>query len=129
MTCTAESARTHFRTGLADQVTAREARLPVLAEQDRMLKMRGRQLSAEIELIVALGGGFYTDRDALGSPQPSSVRPATRTTAAPQPAVAAGSPASETRMKPAVVTSAPQPEPQRKEPAAASQVLSFHPVE
>ncbi len=61
-----KSARAHYRTGLVDQVTAREARLPVLVEQGRLLELRGRQVGADIDLILALGGGFHSYHDPLG---------------------------------------------------------------
>ncbi len=53
----------HFRRGLASRVAASEAELPVIAQQARVVDIRGDQLAAEIALIKALGGGYEARAD------------------------------------------------------------------
>jgi multidrug efflux system outer membrane protein len=48
----------HYRRGLASQVDAAAASLPVLAQQAGLVEIRGHRLGAEIALIKALGGGY-----------------------------------------------------------------------
>ena len=53
-----DSADAYRSRGLADKVTAMEARLPLLAEQVKALELRRLHLMAEIALIQTLGGGY-----------------------------------------------------------------------
>ena len=53
-----DSADAYRRRGLADDVAAMEARLPLLLEQGKALELRRLHLTAEISLIQALGGGY-----------------------------------------------------------------------
>lgn len=55
-----ESAVAHEKRGLSDKTAVRKAKLPVLAERERILKVRGQGVAAEIDLIRALGGGYNT---------------------------------------------------------------------
>jgi outer membrane protein, multidrug efflux system len=53
-----DSAEAHYQRGLENKTTALEARLPVITEQIALLDIRGRQISQEISLVKALGGGY-----------------------------------------------------------------------
>lgn len=53
-----ESAAAHWRRGLVDQLTAMEAREPVIAAQVALLEIDGQRLSQDIALVKALGGGY-----------------------------------------------------------------------
>ncbi len=53
-----ESAQAYASRGLLDNVSALEARLPLLLEQGKALDLRRAHLEAEITLIQALGGGY-----------------------------------------------------------------------
>ena len=55
---TQDSAEAHYGRGLADRLTALEARLPVLLQQRLEVQLRERQIGAEIDLTLALGGGY-----------------------------------------------------------------------
>lgn len=57
-----DSAEAHYGRGLADKVTAMEARLPVLAQQGRQIQLCNLQIHADIGLIMALGGGYPRQR-------------------------------------------------------------------
>jgi multidrug efflux system outer membrane protein len=57
-----DSAEAHYRRGLASQLTALEARQPVIVEQVAMLTLDGQMLRQEIALTKALGGGYRADR-------------------------------------------------------------------
>jgi len=63
-----DSAEAHYERGLANKIIALEAHLPVIAEQIALLTVRGRQLSQEIALVKALGGGYDSDQLAATSP-------------------------------------------------------------
>ena len=65
------SAEAHYQTGLADRVTAQEARLPVLKEQGLALALQSQQIHTQIALTAALGGGY----------EAAEPRPAARATA------------------------------------------------
>ncbi len=54
-----ESATAYRGRGLADNVTAMEARLPLLLERGKALELRRLHLLAEIALIEVLGGGYW----------------------------------------------------------------------
>lgn len=56
------SAEAHYGRGLADKVTAMEARLPVLGQLGRQIQLRNQQVQAEVGLTMALGGGFQAER-------------------------------------------------------------------
>lgn len=56
-----DSTEAHYRRGLASQLTAVEAREPVIAEQVALLDLDGQRLSQEIALVKALGGGYRAD--------------------------------------------------------------------
>jgi len=53
-----DSAEAHYRQGLISKIAAQEARLPVLGEKTLALQIRGQELSQEIALVKALGGGY-----------------------------------------------------------------------
>lgn len=63
------SAEAHYQRGLANKITALEARLPVITEEIALLGIRGLQLSQEIALVKALGGGYHVDQLAATSPR------------------------------------------------------------
>jgi multidrug efflux system outer membrane protein len=56
-----DSVHAQYQRGLADKVSALEARLPALQEQARVLLLRSAQLHAEIVLASALGGGYRAE--------------------------------------------------------------------
>lgn len=56
---TKDSVTAQYRQGLAAQVSAQEARLPVLKYQANLLKIRGQRLAEEITLTRELGGGYH----------------------------------------------------------------------
>lgn len=56
-----DSADAHYRRGLASELTALEAREPVIAEQVTLLDLNGQRVSQEIALVKALGGGYRAD--------------------------------------------------------------------
>lgn len=56
-----DSADAHYRRGLASELTALEAREPVIAEQMTLLDLNGQRVSQEIALVKALGGGYRAD--------------------------------------------------------------------
>ncbi|HUJ81980.1 MAG TPA: MdtP family multidrug efflux transporter outer membrane subunit [Candidatus Acidoferrales bacterium] len=64
-----DSAEAHYQRGLANKITALEARLPVISDEIALLGIRGRQLSEEIALVKALGGGYHADQFATTSPR------------------------------------------------------------
>jgi outer membrane protein, multidrug efflux system len=64
-----QSAEGHYRSGLGSRFTAVESREPVIEEQLAMLRITGRQLSAEITLTKALGGGYKGDPDVKLTPR------------------------------------------------------------
>jgi multidrug efflux system outer membrane protein len=51
-------AAARYRQGLVSHVTALEAQLPVLSQRAELVDVHGRQMSGEIALIKALGGGY-----------------------------------------------------------------------
>ena len=53
-----DSAEAHYRRGLLDKASAREAQLPVLREQTQAVEIRSRQIHSEIALTTVLGGGY-----------------------------------------------------------------------
>ncbi|WP_409936947.1 MdtP family multidrug efflux transporter outer membrane subunit [Paraburkholderia sp. BCC1885] len=53
-----DSAETHYQHGLADRLTAMEAREPVITEQVTLLEIDGQRLGEDIALTKALGGGY-----------------------------------------------------------------------
>lgn len=57
----ADSATAHYRRGLLDKTTAREATLPVLTEQSQAVEIRSRQIHSAVTLATALGGGYGAD--------------------------------------------------------------------
>ncbi|MBV8657538.1 MAG: efflux transporter outer membrane subunit [Burkholderiales bacterium] len=57
-----DSAEAHFQRGLVDQVTAREAVLPVLRERGKMIELQSQQIEREIALTMALGGGYQAEQ-------------------------------------------------------------------
>ena len=61
-----DSAEAHYGRGLADRLTAMEARLPVLAQQGWQVQLRNQQIHAEIGLTMALGGGYQAGLDVSG---------------------------------------------------------------
>ncbi|MBV8465269.1 MAG: efflux transporter outer membrane subunit [Burkholderiales bacterium] len=63
---TAGSADAHYQRGLADKVAAREAKLPVLLEQGRMIELQSQQIDREIALTMALGGGYRAETQNAG---------------------------------------------------------------
>ncbi|WP_109482085.1 MdtP family multidrug efflux transporter outer membrane subunit [Paraburkholderia sp. C35] len=56
-----DSAEAHYQRGLADRLTAMEARQPVIAEQLALLELDGQRLSQDIALVKALGGGYRAE--------------------------------------------------------------------
>ena len=62
LTFAVKSADAHYRQGLANKVTALNARLPVNAEEIALLGIRGDQISQSIALVKALGGGYHADQ-------------------------------------------------------------------
>ena len=54
------SAGAHYERGLYSRVKSREARLPVIYQQAELAELRGRQLSASVALVKALGGGYVS---------------------------------------------------------------------
>ena len=63
-----DSVEAYYQRGLKNKTTALEARLPVITEQITLLGIRGQQLSQEIALFKALGGGYHADRVDATSP-------------------------------------------------------------
>jgi multidrug efflux system outer membrane protein len=61
-----DSAEAHYRRGLADRLTAMEAKLPVLAQEGWQIQLRNQQIHAEIGLTMALGGGYQASLDVSG---------------------------------------------------------------
>jgi multidrug efflux system outer membrane protein len=59
-----DSADGHYRRGLVDKVSAKEAKLPVLQEIGKALELRGAEIHAEVALTAALGGGYGMDSAA-----------------------------------------------------------------
>jgi multidrug efflux system outer membrane protein len=59
-----ECADAQYRRGLADRVTAMEAKLPVLLEQTTALELRSAAIHAQTALTTALGGGYSADTAA-----------------------------------------------------------------
>jgi multidrug efflux system outer membrane protein len=55
------SSAAHASRGLISSEGAREARLPVLAQEAELIDIHGRQIDQEISLIRALGGGFNAE--------------------------------------------------------------------
>jgi len=56
-----DSAEAHYRRGLASQLSAMEARDPVIGEQVALLNLDGQRVSQEIALVKALGGGYRAE--------------------------------------------------------------------
>lgn len=56
-----DSAEAHYRRGLASELTAIEAREPVIAEKVVQLDLNSQRLSQEIALAKALGGGYRAE--------------------------------------------------------------------
>ena len=56
-----DSAEAHYRRGLASQLSAMEARDPVIGEQVALLDIDGQRVSEEIALVKALGGGYRAE--------------------------------------------------------------------
>ncbi|MEB0137731.1 MULTISPECIES: efflux transporter outer membrane subunit [unclassified Undibacterium] len=52
------SAQAYYERGVGDELAVLEARLPVLAERSHLLELRQRQITAALNLIRALGGGY-----------------------------------------------------------------------
>jgi multidrug efflux system outer membrane protein len=63
-----QSAEGHYRSGLGSRFAAMEAREPLIEERLAQLKITGQQLSGEIALTKALGGGFGADRESVLTP-------------------------------------------------------------
>jgi multidrug efflux system outer membrane protein len=61
VTFAADSATAHYRRGLLDKATAREALLPVLTEQSQAVGIRSRQIHAAVTLAAVLGGGYVAE--------------------------------------------------------------------
>jgi len=62
------SADAQYRRGLVDSVAAKQAKLPVLLEQGKVLTLRTGEIHAQAALITALGGGYGPDAaDAVAS--------------------------------------------------------------
>ncbi|RWA56205.1 hypothetical protein AU476_04125 [Cupriavidus sp. UYMSc13B] len=57
----ANSATAHYRRGLLDRATARDAMLPVLREQSQAVEIRGRQIQSTVTLATVLGGGYVAE--------------------------------------------------------------------
>ncbi len=64
-----DSAESYYQRGLKNKTAALDAHLPVITEQITLLGIRGQQLSQEIALVKALGGGYHADRVAAASPR------------------------------------------------------------
>jgi multidrug efflux system outer membrane protein len=56
-----DSAEAYYQRGLTSQLTALEARQPVIVEQVAMLALDGQMLRQEIALTKALGGGYRAE--------------------------------------------------------------------
>jgi multidrug efflux system outer membrane protein len=56
-----DSAEAYYQRGLTSQLTALEARQPVIVEQVAMLALDGQTLRQEIALTKALGGGYRAE--------------------------------------------------------------------
>lgn len=61
-TFTYDSAQAYYQRGLLDRISAREAKLPVLREEEEAVQLRSRQIHAEVSLMTVLGGGQGLDR-------------------------------------------------------------------
>lgn len=59
----AASADAHYRRGLADRVSALEAKLPALNEQSQALQLKHARVQADIALTSSLGGGYLARND------------------------------------------------------------------
>lgn len=57
-TFTYRSAQAHFERGLIDKLALIEAKLPLLQEENNMLRLRNQRLQNQVALIVALGGDY-----------------------------------------------------------------------
>lgn len=66
-TFASDSATAHYRRGLLDKATAREAMLPVLAEQSHAVDIRSRQIHSAVTLATVLGGGYVGEGDGKGT--------------------------------------------------------------
>ena len=53
-----QSASAHYQRGLLSRYAAQEARRSTITQQLLLLDMRAQQLSTDITLIKALGGGY-----------------------------------------------------------------------
>ncbi|CAN7326754.1 MdtP family multidrug efflux transporter outer membrane subunit [Caballeronia sp. LjRoot31] len=64
-----QSAEGHYRSGLGSRFTATQAREPLIEERLALLKITGQQLSGEITLTKALGGGYKSDPGVALTPR------------------------------------------------------------
>ncbi|HEY2023734.1 MdtP family multidrug efflux transporter outer membrane subunit [Paraburkholderia sp.] len=64
-----DSAEAHYQRGLANRLTAMEARQPVIAEQVALVNLDGQRLSQEIALTKALGGGYRAESPVVLEPR------------------------------------------------------------
>jgi outer membrane protein, multidrug efflux system len=64
-----DSAEAHYQTGLADRLTAMEARVPLITEQIGLLTLDAQRTGADIMLIKALGGGYRNASPAQVKPR------------------------------------------------------------
>jgi len=63
-----QSAEGHYRSGLGSRFAAMEAREPLIEERLALLRINGQQLSGEIALTKALGGGYRSDAKVALAP-------------------------------------------------------------
>lgn len=63
-----DSAEAHYRRGLVSLLVAMDARRPVIAERVALLDIEGQQLSQEVALVKALGGGYRSDSPVVITP-------------------------------------------------------------
>ena len=63
------SAEAHYQRGLVSRLAAMNARQPVIAERVALLDIEGQQLSQEVALVKALGGGYRAEAPVALSPR------------------------------------------------------------
>lgn len=64
-----DSAEAHYHQGLASRLVAMEARQPAIAEQMALVNIDGQQISQQIALAKALGGGYRADHAVEPKPR------------------------------------------------------------
>lgn len=64
---TADSADGQYRSGLGSRYAAVEARAPLIGERIALLRITGQQISEEIALTKALGGGYRAGREVASA--------------------------------------------------------------